>query len=169
MGLNHSNNSTRGLQYTGPAIVDLTREYILWQFGTIKRSAIIDQLDKHIQNISTPTEEMIDLSLSTSLDDYSFARLMIPFVNPTMLTRETVLPFVIDAVRNTPPEGAVRLLAGLDEYVHQEWPKGINHPIGRLYYQLQHLLHDISEGFATPSDISKLFTDWLRTYAPNAS
>lgn len=150
--------------------MDLTREYILWQFGTMKRPAIIDLLDEHIQKISTPSEEMIDLSLSTSLDDYEFARLMIPFVNPAMLTRESVLPLVIDAVRKTPPEDAERLLDGLDEYVCQEWPQGVNHPIGRLYFHLQHLLHDdIPDGFATPSDISQLFADWLRTYAPNAT
>ena len=149
--------------------MDLTREYLLWQLGALKRSAIIELLDEHIGQISIPTDEMIDLSLSASVDEYEFAHRMIPFVNPAMLTREAILPLLIEVVRKTPPEGAERLLAGMDDYVHQEWPHGINHPTGRLYYPLQHLLHDIADGFATPSDITRLFDDWLKTHAPEAT
>ncbi len=146
--------------------MDLTREYILWQFGAMTRSAIIKLLDEHILQDSKPLEVMIDLSLSASLDEYEFARLMIPFVNPEMLTRDAVLPLLIDVVRKSLPEDAERLLAAMDEYVYQEWPKGIDHPVGRLYYPLQHLLHDdIPGGFATQADVSRLFASWLRIYA----
>jgi len=146
--------------------MDLTREYLLWRLGILKRPEIIALVDKEILSVENPPIDLIDISTSSSCDSYSFDLLLAPFVDRSSFTADRLLPIVVDAVRATPVNSASALIAALQWMIYDLKVSTPDAPLGALYYNLDHLVNDaIPDGYASNADVNSFIQNWLRNLA----
>ncbi len=146
--------------------MDLTREYLLWRLGVLKRHDIIELVDKEILSEESPRIELIDISTSSSCDSYAFDLLLTPFVDRSSFTADRLLLIVVDAVRAMPVNSTSALIAALHWMIYDLKVSTPDAPLGALYYNLDHLVNEaIPEGYASNADVNSFLKGWLRNLA----
>jgi hypothetical protein len=146
--------------------MNLTREYVLWKLGYIDRREIVGIVDSAIQRLPNPTDDLIELSISSSVDDYEFEKRLMPLIVVEQLNQGVILSSVINVVRTATADNIANIFNGLRWIFYDlEYYKS-NNLISILYHNLDHLINDaIPGGYAKKSDLESFIGDWLRNNA----
>lgn len=136
--------------------MDLTLFYVKFTFNQIGRDEIVFFVDNQIQNGLCLNDEVMELSLSKTIDDYEFEKRLLRFVK---------FPIALEQVKYVVYKGLKRidgfndhgLLHGL-MIARNIW--GLDDEYSELYFHLDHYLIDERE--YTGVDTIKLYIDeWI--------
>ena len=118
--------------------MDLTTQFIKYHFGQISRNEIVEYVDSRIIEGMRLSDDTLDLSMSTGMDDFAFEKILLKFVH-FPIPEEIVRNVVIFGLKRIVGLQDMGLIHGL-MIARNNWD--LDDKYSDLYYNLDHYIND---------------------------
>jgi hypothetical protein len=140
--------------------MNLSHEYIQWQFKAINRGQIVQIVDREILNGNFNEGSLLDLSLSCNLDDYEFEKLFKRFVDLESFGQADYFKIARANISECTDGSIPDLLNGLFWLIYDMEIFQYGHPLHEIYCYIDHYYTELDPKDRHPL-IKKYIRNWL--------